>query len=260
MRLMLINPPSTGIWRQDLLVKYTSIFVALSWTASILAHLCSCVPAHRAWQVKPHPGPLCTTRPQNYYVAGVLNVITDAILLVIPVPMLWKLKVGLRRKLALSCLLCSGVFIMCCTILRTYYVFSDSLLQATGVAWAGREGVVSMVVIATPGLWSLFRQLENKMPSSKSAKQVWQGTLDIVTFGQRRQRSNGVNEDGFSLASHIPEDERKLGSASSNDEHVHHAERPSESHTERDVERNAVENVFTHNITIGRAHKSDMSR
>ena len=117
-----------------------------------------------------------------------------------------------------------------------------------------------MVVIATPGLWSLFRQLENKMPSSKSAKQVWQGTLDIVTFGQRRQRSGGVNEDGFSLASHIPEDERKLGSSSSNDEHAHHGKRPSESHIDRDVERNGVESASACDVTVRGTHKSDRSR
>ncbi|KAJ3495092.1 hypothetical protein NLG97_g3639 [Lecanicillium saksenae] len=90
-----------GVWYEESLIKYTSLFVGLCWVASILAHLCACTPIQRAWQVKPWPGQFCTKRPQNYYVAGILNMVTpstDVILLILPIPMLWKLQVNLRRR------------------------------------------------------------------------------------------------------------------------------------------------------------------
>jgi hypothetical protein len=78
-------------------------------------------------------------------------------ILIIPMPMLWKLQVRLRRKIALAILFGSGVFIILCTVLRTIYSLSILSDQATAQAWAGREGFVSMIVVSAPGLWPLLR-------------------------------------------------------------------------------------------------------
>ncbi|KAJ6785622.1 hypothetical protein PWT90_00495 [Aphanocladium album] len=187
-----------GVWYQDSLIKYTSVFVGLCWVASILAHLCACVPIQRAWQVKPWPGPFCTNRPQNYYVAGILNMVrppsTDVILLILPIPMLWKLQVNLR---------------LCCTFLRTYFVFSDSLLQATGINWAGREGVVSMLVVSAPGVWPLFRNIKCVKRSNEPQRGVWKPST-ILTIGRRRVRSREPDGttvlDTYTLTSQLEAD------------------------------------------------------
>lgn len=47
---------STDIWRQELLVRITSITVICSWIASVLTHLFTCHPMQKHWQVKPYPG------------------------------------------------------------------------------------------------------------------------------------------------------------------------------------------------------------
>lgn len=86
-------------------------------------------------------------------------------ILLIPVPMLWKLQVPLRRKLALSVLFCSGIFIIICTILRTYYSLGNVHDQYTAQLWAGREGFVSMIVVSAPGVWPLLRRLQCIDPS-----------------------------------------------------------------------------------------------
>jgi len=78
--------------------------------------------------------------------------------MLIPLPMLWKLHIPIRRKIALVFLFCSGIFIIICSILRTYYSFSDISKITIAQSWADREGFVSMVVISTPGIWPLFRK------------------------------------------------------------------------------------------------------
>lgn len=83
--------------------------------------------------------------------------VTDAMIIAIPMPMLWRLQVRLRRKLALGALFCSGIFIIICSVLRTIYSLSSLSEQQTAEAWAGREGFVSMLVVSAPGLWPLVR-------------------------------------------------------------------------------------------------------
>lgn len=60
------------------------------------------------WQVVPAPPEKCSFRPQNTIVVSILNVLTDLTLLAIPIPMLWKLKVPLRKKFFIGIILSSG--------------------------------------------------------------------------------------------------------------------------------------------------------
>lgn len=85
---------------------------------------------------------------------------TDAAIIAVPMPMLWNLQVPLPQKLALGVLFSSGILVIFCTILRTYYFFGDSSNQFLGQLWSGREGFISMIIIATPGLWPLFRKMK----------------------------------------------------------------------------------------------------
>ena len=74
-------------------------------------------------------------------------------------PMLWNLRVPLGQKLALGALFSSGILVIICTVLRTYYHFGDSSNQYLGQLWSGREGFISMVVISVPGMWPFFRRV-----------------------------------------------------------------------------------------------------
>jgi hypothetical protein len=53
-----------------------------------LTILCSCQPFHHFWQVSPDPGRMCqaTNSPAYVLTVLVLNIITDAYLLSIPLP------------------------------------------------------------------------------------------------------------------------------------------------------------------------------
>ena len=46
---------------------------------------------------------------------------TDIAIVSIPVPLLWTVKLTIKRKLMIGVLLCSGVFIMVATLLRCVF-------------------------------------------------------------------------------------------------------------------------------------------
>lgn len=66
---------------------------------------------------------------------------TDFVILSIPIPLLWKVKITLGRKLAIGVLLCSGVFIIVATILRCVLSLRDIQGINVSTIWAIRETV-----------------------------------------------------------------------------------------------------------------------
>lgn len=125
----------------------------LRWPTSKLLH-------HRRLEHAVSPSPPFFLILRSNFLLNLLTCLSscDVIIMAIPMPVLWRLQVSLRRKLALSSLFCSGIFIIVCTILRTYFVLGDSSNQLLGQQWAEREGFVSMIVISAPGIWPIFRQ------------------------------------------------------------------------------------------------------
>lgn len=64
-----------------------------------------------------------------------MNVITDAALLCVPLPLLAKLRVPLRKKFALCLLLSSGVFVITAAILRAVKTLDADVSALTVNRW-----------------------------------------------------------------------------------------------------------------------------
>ncbi|EME47820.1 hypothetical protein DOTSEDRAFT_69676 [Dothistroma septosporum NZE10] len=146
----------TGVARQEMAVKIFSVFTFCTWLACILTHVCQCLPASRSWQIKPYPGDNCTLRKPNYIVIGVLNSLTDLGIIILPMPLLFRVKVPVKQKIALIVLFSLGFFVIVATILRAYYSLEslDTLIIALG--WASRETFVATVVACAPGIKPLI--------------------------------------------------------------------------------------------------------
>ncbi|KAF2159434.1 hypothetical protein M409DRAFT_30052 [Zasmidium cellare ATCC 36951] len=146
----------TGVARQELVVKFMCLFTLSTWIACILTHTLICIPAHKSWQIKPYAGDNCTVRKPNYIVIAVLNSLTDMGIIMVPMPLLFKVKVPLKQKIALILLFSLGFFVIVATILRAYYSLKslDTLMIALG--WASRETFVATIVACAPGIKPLF--------------------------------------------------------------------------------------------------------
>ncbi|KAK1995754.1 hypothetical protein LX36DRAFT_659315 [Colletotrichum falcatum] len=122
-------------------------YIALGMTVTF-----SCRPFSDNWRIRPLAGPECTFRPQNFWVLVWLNILTDAALLCIPVPILWQLRVSLRRKMGVGVLLSSGVFVISTAIVRAITTLGGSPSIININRWGFRELAVGLVTVTMPVL------------------------------------------------------------------------------------------------------------
>ncbi|KAI1776582.1 hypothetical protein F4818DRAFT_353642 [Hypoxylon cercidicola] len=144
------------------LLGITYIFVALSL-------LIACEPMSKYWQINPDPGDLCYPANSKFRVFAVLipNILTDAYLLSIPLPLLWVANIGLRRKVSLMMLFSGAFFVAAASTVRGVAILEAGPEGAvTGSEWACRETFVAIVVTNLPIIHPFFRKAAIKIGSS----------------------------------------------------------------------------------------------
>ncbi|RMJ18826.1 hypothetical protein BHE90_003578 [Fusarium euwallaceae] len=164
-----------GTWH-SILVKTASVCCAISYLAVFFTVTFGCFPTHKNWQVVPDPGKKCTFRRQNLVVTTVLNVLTDAMILGIPLPLLWKLQIPLRRqasqchdlaiilttllsrKLVIGLLLSSGLFVIAAAIIRATLTLSAHPSALAVNEWGVRETLVGIITVNIPILRPMFKR------------------------------------------------------------------------------------------------------
>ncbi|KAK7996830.1 hypothetical protein PG989_004870 [Apiospora arundinis] len=93
----------------------------------------------------------------------ITNVLLDAIILCLPLPLIWRLHTSLRNKLQLTLVFTLGSFVFIVSILRVVSVFSlnpmdDNWDSAYVQIWSIAESSVSVVAISLPVIRPLLRQ------------------------------------------------------------------------------------------------------
>lgn len=87
---------------------------------------------------------------QNFYVSTVLNVITDALILAIPLPLLWTLRIPKRQKIALVLLLCSGIFVIAAALTRITMTLVGNRSAVNINRWGVRETIAGIIAVNIP--------------------------------------------------------------------------------------------------------------
>lgn len=119
----------------------------------------------------------------------ILNVLTDASLLAIPIPMLWKLKVPLKKKLVIGVILSSGVFVIAAAIIRAVLSLDTTPSASNINRWGVRETMFGLITVNVPVLrplftgafWKLGRYdpsavRNNTSYATDSRSKTWKGT------------------------------------------------------------------------------------
>jgi len=143
-----------GIWLEKS-IKYVALALATTYLASLFTIFFHCSPFRKNWQVIPDPGGTCTLPVINTVVIGALNIATDLILLLIPVPLLIKVNISLLRKFFIGSLLSSGIFVIIATVLRIYFCVKSKGVNDVTI-WAVRECTVALLVINLPIIAPFF--------------------------------------------------------------------------------------------------------
>lgn len=92
-----------NIWTRshEVMLQFIRWFLFVTFLAVIIADIAECQPITHYWQVVPDPGARCRQGYAQLLTMGTVNVITDILLVVFPIPIIIRSKMGLKRKLQL---------------------------------------------------------------------------------------------------------------------------------------------------------------
>ncbi len=79
----------------------------LFYTGNVLSIIFQCSPIHKAW-ISSTPGH-CVDTNLNLVVTGTINVISDVLILILPLWTIWHLKMDIRAKLSVSVVFVAGI-------------------------------------------------------------------------------------------------------------------------------------------------------
>lgn len=150
----------------------------------ILTMCLGCLPYHQNWQVNPPPPTTCSYRMHDVYLSTILNVATDLLIVAIPLPTLWTMQAKLGRRIGLTILLCSGIFVMVAAVIRfgftitgytsanlNKYVNTNSAVimsnALTYARWCQRETTVGIIAVNIPVLWTGLKPIFLRNSSSR---------------------------------------------------------------------------------------------
>ncbi|KAJ4193198.1 hypothetical protein NW755_003185 [Fusarium falciforme] len=190
--------------REELILKIVIGYTAFAFLGAAISHICVCLPVHKSWQVVPYPGDACALRNLNYYLVSFFNASSDLAIIAVPVPIIFKARIPLWRRLLLASLLCSGIFVIIATILRSYYSLKSITLLPVASGWTSRETFVAAVAVSIPGIkplfsrsrWFRFRSTADDAAYYNGSRGK-KGTHELVTFGGSGQRGRtDMEEEG----------------------------------------------------------------
>ncbi|KAL7918217.1 hypothetical protein ACQKWADRAFT_304811 [Trichoderma austrokoningii] len=187
-----------------LIRAYLALFFVTYATVQILTFV-ECKPFHLYWQVVPDPGP-CAEAQIQLIGLGVLNIITDFMLIILPLPVIFKLKAPPSRKAQLVVLFTLGIFIILITVIRLPINSHNATSQVNRTTWASTELLTAAIVVNAPTLYSFWnkRRQENSGPrvqqgDGENGKGIGQFALETIggsTFSgdesKKRKSTSGV--------------------------------------------------------------------
>ncbi|KAJ6259672.1 hypothetical protein Dda_5310 [Drechslerella dactyloides] len=159
-----------GLGQQTTKIRIGAVALITTYIAVILSIHLGCHPYHKNFQMNPEPSNACQPAISKIdcYVTVVLNVITDLYLMYIPLPLLWKAQIPLKRKFLLIAMFSGGCFVILAGILRVAFILADPVGGALSAgSWACRETFVAVIIGNIPMIYPLF------MRGISAAKQMY---------------------------------------------------------------------------------------
>jgi len=142
---------------QNIVVKAVAVYVAVTYIVMETLYFGYwCRPFHDYWQT-PTKNTQCTTALHHLITNFSFNLSSDLMIMSIPLPLLLKAKMDLKRKLLLVLPFSMGVFTIACAISSKHLSFTQPF-SGVWVFWYCREASTAMIVTNMPYSWALIRR------------------------------------------------------------------------------------------------------
>ncbi|OAA33160.1 integral membrane protein [Moelleriella libera RCEF 2490] len=157
--------------RRFRLICYTVMGVVISWGVAVFfATMLQCLPIRGAWKVS-EPGRNCIRWRAYFLGTSVSNIVTDATVIGLSVPMLWKLQLSVSRKIGLIILFLIAATTTIISIGRCYYGTTATIEDPTWnwitvAVLTTVEANVAICCACMPVVYPLFRVLIGRRRST----------------------------------------------------------------------------------------------
>ncbi|RKU48546.1 hypothetical protein DL546_007390 [Coniochaeta pulveracea] len=152
-----------GGTRQFRRAAYAVIGYTVAWAISTwIVNLTVCTPIAYYYD-RTIPGGTCRNQAISGSINGGLSLLGDVLVLALPMPVIWNLKVNFRRKVGIICIFLLGVFVCVASIVRivelTKFVVTDpTYTQVHASTWTTIEQGVAVISGNLPLLTPLFER------------------------------------------------------------------------------------------------------
>ncbi|KAL3419708.1 hypothetical protein PVAG01_08206 [Phlyctema vagabunda] len=197
--MLLIERVLGGLWWTENIMKLYWAILAATYVACQIITFAECDPFPLYWQVVPAPGK-CSQALVQLVVLGVLNIVTDLMLIGLPLPTLFGLKTTWASRFRLVGLFSLGMLVVVVTIVRLPLNVTNVTLQNNRTTWASTEAFAAALVANIPTLYTLRRRKTENLSTPK--KTAWQGSgshLGSHFTNPRSTRSRKVDEEILDL-------------------------------------------------------------
>ncbi|KAJ3463748.1 hypothetical protein MRS44_008534 [Fusarium solani] len=158
--LLLMYNRLTMSLRQNIAVKFVAAYVTLGLVLMEILYLgVWCRPFNQFWAVPPK-NTQCATQTNHLIVNTVLNISSDVMIILIPMPIFLKSQLPLKRKIVLIGVFALGAFTILSAILSKFYSFNEPF-GSNWTFWYVRESSTALLTSNLPYIWTLLRRLFN---------------------------------------------------------------------------------------------------
>lgn len=198
-----IFPNKTFRWATYAAMAY----IIISTTVMLFMQIFQCIPFDFNWlgwkgDYGPHH---CLDINVLAFVAGGLSISHDIIILVLPLPLLYKLNISRRKKAGIFFMFSLGVFILITSCVRLRYIvlFTSSLNPTWDftdpLIWSGVEVSVSMIVVCLPAVRTLLSRVLPRIFGSTAATEITtknkaSGIMSVESSSKHRNREDHEEE------------------------------------------------------------------
>ncbi|KAK2761313.1 hypothetical protein FQN54_001835 [Arachnomyces sp. PD_36] len=155
--LLLYHKMTLGV-RQNLFVKILAGYALLGFVVIMVTYYgVYCRPFSQYWAM-PVENMQCATYQHYSITQAVFNISSDAFMLMVPIPLIIRAQIRLRKKLLLCAVFSLGIFVIVAAILNKYFNFAAPL-TITYQIWYIREASTAIYVANMMCWWPLLRKI-----------------------------------------------------------------------------------------------------
>ncbi|KAH8646072.1 hypothetical protein BGZ60DRAFT_392142 [Tricladium varicosporioides] len=188
------------------LMRYFYIFLGLTFFGTLMADLTECTPFTHYWQVVPDPGPKCRQGYAFLFSNGVLHMVTNLVLVILPLPIIARSKLTWKQKTSIIIRLSLPILSIAYTSYALYKLSVPRTTQQHRTLYASLDILLSTFIANVLVLLSLwqdrgFKKSKFQLPSEINGMNKFGSFAgDAKRRGSRRVSSKaGLADDEIYL-------------------------------------------------------------